>query len=329
MKFFIGYLKQNFRNFIAFILCSAAFITVFYLYHISVAAAAYPSMICLGILIIHFLISYIRAFIKHREINQFIKNGNIAAEQLKKYNTLPDKYYIKLIESFENKQRELQKSSKEQLFDMIDYYTTWAHQIKTPIASMRLTLEQDDTAVSYKLKEDLFRIEQYADMVLTYLRLDSESTDYVFKTYDIDILVQHSIKKFAASFISKGIKLNFTSTNLKELTDEKWFSFVLDQLISNSLKYTDKGSIGIFKSSEDTLCIKDTGIGIEPQDLPRIFEKGYTGYNGRKGRNSSGLGLYLCKRICDNLNCTLRFESESGSGTSVFIKFNCEDTVKE
>ena len=202
---------------------------------------------------------------------------------------------------------------------MIDYYTVWAHQIKTPIAAMRLTLQNEDTPLTRKLTNDLYRIEQYVEMVLTFLRLNSDSTDYVFKEYDLDNIVKSAVKKFSSEFIGRKLRLIYDPLNTSVITDEKWLSFVIEQVLSNALKYTPSGSITISLVGEKTLRIEDTGIGIAPSDLPRIFENGYTGFNGRTDKKASGIGLYLCRRVCNNLGHTITANSTVDVGTAIDI----------
>ena len=198
--------------------------------------------------------------------------------------------------------------------EMVDYYTAWVHQIKTPIAAMRLTLQLDDTPNGRKLMSQLLRIEQYVDMVLMYLRLDEGTSDYVIRSCDVDEVIRQSLRKFAGEFIDRRLTLHYAPVGLTAVTDEKWLGFVVEQVLSNALKYTPEGgSITIDAEEPATLCIRDTGIGIAPEDLPRIFEKGYTGYNGRGDQKASGLGLALCKRICGNLGASLSAESAPAS----------------
>lgn len=202
---------------------------------------------------------------------------------------------------------------------MVEYYTVWAHQIKTPIASMRLQLQSEDSDLSRRLAGDLNRIEAYVEMVLTFLRLDSTSTDYVIREIDLDSVIKPAIRKFAGDFISKKLSMDFKPTESKVLSDEKWLSFVIEQVLSNAVKYTKKGGIRIYMDTPGILCIEDTGIGISAEDLPRIFENGYTGFNGREDKRASGIGLYLCKRICDNLGHKIYAESEVGTGTKMIL----------
>ena len=229
---------------------------------------------------------------------------------------------------------ELKTAQSTRLTDMIDYYTVWVHQIKTPISSMRLTLQNEDSLLARKLSCDLSHIEQYVEMVLAFLRLDSNSSDYVFKMHELDPLLRQSIRRFSSEFINRKLSLSYTPPSdengtLQMITDDKWFCFVIEQLLSNALKYTRTGTISIFFSQPKVLCIKDTGIGIAPQDLPRVFEKGYTGYNGRSDKKASGIGLYLCKRICNALGHDIHASSSLGKGTVIYIELDRIDIEYE
>ena len=202
---------------------------------------------------------------------------------------------------------------------MTDYYSLWVHQIKTPIAAMDLLLQEDDSPRRGELEMELLKIGQYVEMVLSYLRLDSDSTDYVLREYPLDDILRQAVRKFAKMFILKKITLDFQETGKTVLTDEKWLLFVVEQVLSNALKYTREGSITITMEHPKTLVIRDTGIGIAPEDLPRIFEKGYTGYNGRGDQKASGLGLYLCRTICKRLGHTITASSVPDHGTAIRI----------
>ena len=151
------------------------------------------------------------------------------------------------------------------------------------------------------------------------IRLFSDSTDFVLKQYVLDDIVRQAVRKHAKVFIAKKIALDFKGCPIEVLTDEKWLLFVVEQLLSNALKYTKSGTISIYldETKEKTLVIEDTGIGIYTEDLPRVFEKGFTGYNGREDKKSTGIGLYLCKRVLDKMTHTISIESEVGNGTKI------------
>ena len=215
-------------------------------------------------------------------------------------------------------QQALETRMNAQYQDMLDYYTLWAHQIKTPIASMRLCLQQEDTPQARRLLQELSRAEQYVEMVMVYLRLNGGS-DLVLRECQLDGIVRRAVRRFAGEFIGRKLKLCYEPLNVSCVTDEKWLLFVIEQVLSNSLKYTRAGSITIELEAPKTLVIRDTGIGVAPEDLPRIFEKGYTGYNGRGDQKASGLGLYLCRTICKRLGHTITASSVPDHGTAIRI----------
>lgn len=223
----------------------------------------------------------------------------------------------------------ISRSAHRRWSDTLDYYTVWVHQIKTPIASMRLTLEGSDSPESRRLSAELGRIERYVEMALVYLRLDSESSDYVIREFELDPFIRRSVKKFAGEFISKRLSLELEPSGASVVSDEKWLAFVVEQVLSNSLKYTREGSVRIYLAEPKTLCIRDTGIGIAPEDLPRIFDKGYTGLNGRADLRASGLGLYLCRRVCRKLGHEISAVSAPGKGTEIRIDLSSYDLDPE
>lgn len=141
-------------------------------------------------------------------------------------------------------------------------------------------------------------------------------------------MVRQAVRKYAKVFISKKIQMDFKPTNVYTVTDEKWFVFVLEQLLSNSLKYTKEGKVSIFME-EKALVIEDTGIGIPAEDLPRIFEKGFTGYNGREDKKSTGIGLYLCKNIMDKLQWNITAALDKPTEGIVFLQEKNLSKVKE
>ena len=205
---------------------------------------------------------------------------------------------------------------------MKDYYSLWAHQIKTPISAMRLMLQNDDMLKSYSLQEELYKIEQYIEMVLHYLRLDSMSSDLLLKEYQLKDIVNQAVRRNAVLFINSKLSLKVKDFSYKVITDEKWLLFVIEQLITNAVKYTPMGQIAIsleICKGKAWLVIEDTGIGIKPEDLPRIFERGFTGNNGRFDKRSTGIGLYLCKQILDKLSYRIEVFSEVGKGTKACV----------
>lgn len=218
---------------------------------------------------------------------------------------------------------------REKLNDLMDYYTLWAHQIKTPIAASSLLVgEIEDKKVKNQLEQELFKIESYVNIVLQYLRLESFHEDLVLKKENLEDLVKEIVKKYAIFFIQKGLSLHLHDLDRTIITDRKWFVVILEQVLSNSLKYTSQGGIEIY-FQEDTLYIKDSGLGIQDADLLRVFERGFSGYNGRLTQQSSGLGLYLSKKISDELGHQISIASQVGQGTTVMISFSEKKMIFE
>lgn len=210
-----------------------------------------------------------------------------------------------------------------------EYYTTWVHQIKTPIAAMNMLLQDQDSDLARNFRIQVFRVEEYVEMILHYARLEEAGSDFMFAVYDLDEMLRKTIRKYAPIFIQKKLTLHYEPVKANLLTDEKWFCFVLEQILSNALKYTNQGSITIALTGPTVLTITDTGIGIAAEDVPRVFEKGYTGYNGRADHKSTGLGLYLCKKTMDRLRHRISLSSVVGQGTSVSIDFGRENRMIE
>ena len=229
-----------------------------------------------------------------------------------------------LAEKLDEHEAELyqKKSEAESRYnDLVDYYTLWVHQIKTPIAASKLLVsEVADRQLKQQLEQEIFKIDSYTNLVLQYLRLESFHDDLVLKKENVEDLVKEVIRKYAIFFIQKGLSVNLHDLDRSIVTDKKWLLVVIEQILSNSLKYTNEGGIEIYMEGQE-LCIKDTGIGIKNSDQLRVFERGFSGYNGRMTQQSSGLGLYLTQKITQELGHQIRIESELGQGTTVRIKF--------
>lgn len=225
---------------------------------------------------------------------------------------------------YAQKLEEMQKkmaADKEKAFvdrrELVDYFSLWAHQTKLPLAVLRLLCEQDypDTrAIRMQMK----RLTQYVDMAMAFVRLESDS-DYKLKTQPVDLMIREAVRGFSTEFIHKKLKLEYTETHRQAITDSKWMTFVLEQVLSNAVRYTPEGGTIRIYGSGNTICIQDTGCGIDPADLPRIFDQGFSGFNGHASSTSSGVGLYLCKKVLDRLGHTIEIQSVLGKGTKVII----------
>ncbi len=328
MKFFLKYIGQYKSFFIVFFVSAFFFSVTFYLYHIPVMAVIYPAVVCVVFSLIVIAVRFSSEKKRHKYL-QDLKNCVPELPESLPTRTICEGDFAELLHILSANIAELNTKKDAQYADMQDYYSLWVHQVKTPITAMKLMLQNENSASSARLQADLardlgrelHRIEQYVDMALTFIRLESETTDYVIKEHELDDIIKSAVRGFAGEFISRHLRLIYNECGKKIVTDAKWFSFVLEQVLSNALKYTPEGSVSIFVENDDTLCIRDTGIGINPEDLPRVFENSYTGRNGRGESHSSGIGLYLCRRICYNLNHSIEIESRPNEGTTVRIGF--------
>ena len=330
IHFILNYIKSKKKSFLMVLVCSAIFAFTFWMYGITVAAVLYPALVCMVMMAAAFAVMACSEYGKWKNMQEILQRavGDDSefvkildtAEIRKQVNTTDEieNELLEIIERLKNGGMRLNDSMNMKYSDMVDYYTMWVHQIKTPIASMHLILQKEDSEDSSRLRAELFRVEQYVQMVLCFLRLDSDFTDYVIKEYRVDDIIRPAVRRLAPQFIMKKLSLEYEQTDEVALTDEKWLGFVVEQVLSNAVKYTSEGSISI-KCDGDRLVISDTGIGIAAEDLPRIFDKGYTGFNGRADRKASGIGLYLCRRICDNLGHSIKVESAAGQGTTITI----------
>lgn len=281
-----------------------------------------------------------KGFVQSQELDLSEIAGGMTGEEEPR--TIEQQMFRLLVMADEAGKRERRdRENKES--ERMDYFLMWIHQVKTPIAALRLLLaEAGDCRNNFRMREELFKVEQYAEMALTIQRLENIAADLELQEYELTPLLKQAVRKYSVLFINKGLQVEVPENGSRVLTDEKWFSFCLEQILSNSIKYTEQGKItmGITEQcsadgsgaeafsgedaaeiSQETDCvllyIEDTGMGIRAEDLPRIFERGFTGYNGRVDKRATGIGLYLCKRICRQLGIRITAESRIGEGTRI------------
>lgn len=321
-----AYLKRQWK--LIFMLAAFACLSgaVFWLYRLPVESVLYAAALCMVLGLFLFVVSYIRFRQKHKELEWLLRQARERVLPLPPPRGLLEEDYQALLKAVCKDRAAIAQENDVCLQEMTDYYTLWAHQIKTPIAAMRLLFQETPQP---ELEVELLKIEQYVEMVLGYLRLGSGSTDYVFREESLDLMLRQAVRKYARLFILKKISLDFQETNRSVVTDEKWLSFVIEQLLSNALKYTPEGGqIRIYNDGE-TVVIADSGIGIQEEDLPRVFEKGYTGFNGREDKKSTGIGLYLCRQVVDRLRHDISISSRPGQGTLVRLDLSRKRSLAE
>lgn len=207
--------------------------------------------------------------------------------------------------------------------EMENYFAMWAHQIKTPITASILMIGNENSAYSEKLRLKLMQINEYTNMAINYLKLSDHSTDLDFTGVNLDKVIKSILKQYSLLFIDKHDSVQYEDNGISVISDTKWLTILIEQLVSNAVKYTENGNIHIYyDKTKNRLYIDDTGIGIREADLPKIFDRGYSGYNGRLTEKSSGLGLFLVKLISKRISVNVSISSKLGEGTSACIDFD-------
>ena len=304
----------------------------------------YAAVLDAILLLVTVLVGFFRYSSKVKALSNALKRPVEEQAQLPEATDDVEMLYHRLLENQSIARSESESSAAIRQSQMRDYYSMWVHQIKTPISAMKLLLEVereelgqlicDDEQSQYLLsdnmdsfEDELFRIEEYVSMALQYQRVSSTENDFVLEKVSVDGVIRDTIKKYAKIMIRRHIGINYSGTGQEVYTDGKWLAFMLEQILSNAIKYTPQGVVTIETAEEKDrffVTIKDTGIGIKAEDLPRVFEKGYTGYNGHADKKATGIGLYLCRQMADKLGHTIRMESEIGKGTKVWIGFDLD-----
>ncbi len=329
MDFFFPYLRARAGVMALLAVFAAIFALLTGFSGLPLRTTLYALLLCLAAALCVGAVDYARSLRRHRLLLGQRERVSDAPDAPVPDNSPLGRDYQALLAAEREESRRLRSQADRRREELLDYYTLWVHQAKTPIAAMRLLLHATPSEQSTELAQELQKLEQYVDMALQYLRLEGEGTDFLIRRCDVDALVRRTVRKFAPSFIRRHITLELPETGLSVLTDEKWLGFVLGQLFSNALQYTPPGgAISVYAVGE-ALVVADTGIGIASEDLPRVFERGYTGCNGRTDRKSTGIGLYLCKKVCDGLGHGLSISSRPGAGTRVRLELGCGEAVSE
>ncbi|MBF1113396.1 MAG: sensor histidine kinase [Solobacterium sp.] len=292
MKLFLDYLKSQSVILFGYLLVCIVFITI------SVLATIEIAYVFLGIEILGFIlfIYLIVHWFQYQKLSN-VKDDN---------------------ERLFNENKNLKSEMLNQKDDLNAYFLMWLHQIKTPMTVSKLLLEKPDETTNTKLKMQLMYIEQYINMAMNYLKMIDHSTDMDITQVNLDDIIKNLLKKYSLLFIHNHISLEYQSNLAYVISDSQWLTILIEQILSNALKYTENGKIAIqYLEDKHALEIRDTGIGIRSEDIPKIFDRGYSGFNGRMNEKSSGLGLYLARKISERLNIQIEVESKLSQG-SVF-----------
>lgn len=322
-----GYMRDRAAMFGCLLICYGTLFLIGYLYDIPFEKTRYIAEFSGAGVFLCLLVDILKYAERWKELKRCIATSDTYPGM---FYTVPgdlEALYRSMTAKMRQEKEELIFEDQKRYTEMMDYYGMWAHQIKTPIAAMRILVQsgmdreenEENQKLFRQLQMELFKTEQYVEMVLSYLKIGDIAKDMVLERCDLGKVVRQAVKKYSRLFILQKLSLEMGEIAEIVLTDEKWLSFVVEQILSNALKYTKSGSVSIYLEQEGVLVIKDTGIGISAEDLPRIMEKGYTGYNGRIDKRSTGIGLYLCKKVMDKLHHQLRIDSEDGKGTKVVL----------
>ena len=292
MKLFLDYMKNQSVILFGYLLVCIVFITI------SVLATIEIACVFLGIEILGFIlfVYLIVHWFQYQKVSD-VKDDN---------------------ERLFNENKNLKSEMLNQKDDLNAYFLMWLHQIKTPMTVSKLLLEKPDETTNTKLKMQLMYIEQYINMAMNYLKMIDHSTDMDITQVNLDDIIKNLLKKYSLLFIHNHISLEYQSNVTHVISDSQWLTILIEQILSNALKYTENGKITIqYLEDKHALEIRDTGIGIRSEDIPKIFDRGYSGFNGRMNEKSSGLGLYLARKISERLNIQIEVESKLSKG-SVF-----------
>lgn len=360
-----NFIKQNYIWILMIVTMSCIHLLYMYLIGARKQDVVYAAVLDAMIIIITVLAGFLGYSSKVKALSNALERPVEEQAQLPEAADDVEMLYHRLLENQSIARSESESSAAIRQSQMRDYYSMWVHQIKTPISAMKLLLEAEreelgllicdeeqsqchigdmtggnigaalkQQAVLTELsdnmdsfEDELFRIEEYVSMALQYQRVSSTENDFVLEKVSVDGVIRDTIKKYAKIMIRRHIGMNYSGTVQEVYTDGKWLAFILEQLLSNAIKYTPQGFVKIEtakKANRFFITIKDTGIGIKAEDLPRVFEKGYTGYNGHADKKATGIGLYLCRQMADKLGHTIRMESEIGKGTKVWIGFDLD-----
>ncbi|MGL5649724.1 MAG: sensor histidine kinase [Clostridium sp.] len=292
-----------------------------------------------GILFLIFIIWFLPIIsymiIEYFKVGKFYKDIKETVEELEekylvceivnKPNFIEGEIIYEGLKECNKEMHERVKAYRKKTEEYKEYIDMWVHEIKTPIAATKLIIDNSDSREVKRIDNELKKIDKMIEQVLYYSKIDEANEDYRIVNLKLQEVVGKVLKNNSMDFILKRIRVDLKNLDLNIFCDKKWLEFILNQIIGNSLKYTkNEGEIlleGIEKENSVELLIKDNGVGIRKEDLKKVFLKGYTGKNGRIFGKSTGMGLYICKKLCDKLNIGIKISSEE-NGTSVKLIFS-------
>ncbi len=321
MRRMLSYLHYRWTLLALFALFSGLIYSMFFLAELPVYYAECILLMAGFVLAVFMLFDGVRFIDRHKYVQSLLELTDGLTTALPEGRNAIERDYIELLRQTAEQAQTERRVSLQKQEESLAYYTLWVHQIKTPIAAMRLVLQERDDRESRILLQELFKIEQYADLALRYMKLTDISADLVPERCELLAVVRAAVKKYGLLFVYNNLSVKIDVSSRLVISDRRWLMFLLEQLLSNAAKYTKTGGVTVFEEEDGTLCVADTGIGIRPEDLPRIFERGFTGLNGRTDARASGIGLYLVQKVAATLRIKIAVRSELNAGTCVRLTF--------
>lgn len=277
--------------------------------------------------ILAFLLSYYKTSKYLRNIEKTmdkLPEKYLITEILQKPRSAEKLAYYRILKRASKSMLENVTDIKEKQKDYKEYIESWVHEIKIPITSAKLLCENNKSDITNKIDEDIEEVNNYVEQALFYARMDQVSNDFMIREISLNEVIKNVLARNKKIMIQNNMKVELKDVNIKCYTDEKWLEFILNQIITNSIKYrNDNNAVikitGIQNKENIILKIKDNGIGIKKSEIDRIFDKGFTGTNGRNQTKSTGIGLYLCKRLCEGIGMEIDANSKENEYTEIVI----------
>ncbi len=321
-KILSSYIKDRLRILALHVIFTAIFLIVFLMFKLSIDAFITAFALTLLVEIFFASADFMHYMSIYKAVNEAKSNENLRPSIQLQASSELEELTQSLIAMQALKIKELENINKDISNKHKEHFARWSHQIKTPIFALNLLLDKENSSNKYLMKSKLIEIENYTNTALSFVRLESDTNDISIERFSVNSILRDVVRKFKLFFIEKNLYLDISDDDIVVLSDKKWLGFIVEQVLLNSIKYTEKGGINIrINENEKEIIISDTGIGILAEDIDRIFEEGYTGYNGREHKKSSGIGLSLVKKACDMLMIDVSATSKIGEGTSIRLKF--------
>lgn len=331
LAFIRYYVKQRWPALLMVLAATGIFALVLALHQVPAAPALYAGEICLVLLVFLGIWDGLRVRRKHRDLAGLQTALPASLQHLPPPGSTIEEDYQRLLRQLARMHQDSSRLEQERYQHLEAYTATFSHQIKTPIAASRLLLSHVDSARRAPLMDELYKIERQVDMALNFFKLDTGMDDYLFAAHRLKDIVSAAARRHARLFVLKQLRLTVDiPEGVEVVTDAKQLGFVLDQLLSNAIKYTQDGGIRInWEAGARSLSIRDSGMGIPRQDLPRIMEQGFTGENGHLDPRATGMGLYLAHQACKRMDITLSAASVQGEGSTFTLAFGRQEAPRD